>query len=192
MPPPKLSPTSKSIIRQLPDIDACETPLLKSLWALKASKLSSGDSEFITATAISDLLLRSDVNLPPTRVHRALARAGDAVARRGHGQGTEFRIVRPGEQFLERRAGHRGPLTFYVTGKAPWSDRRFVVKQALKQSTGDVYILDKYFGMESLDFLQDFQKTRRIRFLTAHPSKKVGQLQREVARFEEGISKFRV
>ncbi len=39
--------------------------------------------------------------------------------------------------------------------------------------------------MESLDFLQDFQKNRHIRFLTTHPNKNLGQLQREVARFKK-------
>ena len=90
-----------------------------------------------------------------------------------------------GERFLEERAGNQGPLTLRVTGKAPWSDRRFVVKEAMKKASGDVRILDKYFGMESLDFLQDFQKHRRIRFLTTHPSKNLGHLQREVTRFKK-------
>lgn len=43
--------------------------------------------------------------------HTPLARAGDAVARRGHAQTTEFRIVGSGEQFLKARAGRQGPLT---------------------------------------------------------------------------------
>ncbi len=176
---------SPSIIRRLPQVESCDTPLLKCLWGLKAAKLSDGYPEFLTASAISELLLRSDVSLNSVRVQRALARAGDAVARKGKGKDTEFRIVGQGEGFLEERAGNQGPLTLYVTGKAPWSDRRFVVKEAMKKANGDVRILDKYFGMESLDFLQDFQKHRRIRFLTTHPSKNLGHLQREVARFKK-------
>lgn len=171
-----------SVIRQLPSVENCNTPLLKALWALKAAKISS--AEFITASAISELLLRADVNLPGLRVHRALARAGDAVARRGNGPETGFRIVGQGERFLETNAGNQGPLTLYVTGRAPWSDRRLMVKEAVKKASGDVRILDKYFGMESLDFLLDFQKNRRIRFLTTHPTRNLGQLQREVARFK--------
>jgi hypothetical protein len=181
----KLRPLPPSVVRQLPDIKYCVTPLLNCLWALKAAKLSNALPEFIPAETVSELLLRANVHLNSVSVHRALARAGNAVARRGHGQGTEFRIVGIGERLLEAKAGREGPLTLYVTGKAPWSDRRFVVKEAMKEAAGDVQILDKYFGMESLDFLQDFQKTRHIRFLTALPAKNLGQLQREVARFKK-------
>jgi hypothetical protein len=55
----------------------------------------------------------------------------------------------------------------------------------MKKAAGEVQILDKYFGLESLDFLQDFQKNRHIRFLTTHPNRNLGQLQREVARFKK-------
>jgi hypothetical protein len=174
-----------SIVRRLPPIEGCDTPLLKCLWALKAAKLSPNYSEFITADTISEILLVADVSLPALRAKRALARAGDAVARRGTGKATEFRIVGHGERFLDKRAGRQGPLTFYLTGRAPWSDRRFVAREAVKKATGDVRILDKYFGMESLDFLQGFQKNRQIRFLTTHPPKNTGNLQREVARFKK-------
>lgn len=184
MSPVKPNKLAASVVRRLPSIEDCKTPLLNSLWALKAAKLASDHSDFITADVISEILLRADVHLPALRVLRALARAGDAVARRGKGHGTEFRIVGRGERLLEDGAGRQGPLTFYVTGRAPWSDRRFVVKEAMKKVGGEVRILDKYFGMESLDFLQDFQKNRRIRFLTTHPNKNLGQLQREVARFK--------
>jgi hypothetical protein len=173
-----------AVIRRLPPLADCETPLLKCLWALRADKLSSAHSGFITAEAISLLLLQEDVNLPELRVLRALARAGDAVAKRGTGRSAEFRIVGVGERFLEAEVAPAGPLAVHVSGKAPWSDRRLIVKEAMKRITGDVRILDKYFGMESLDFLQDFQKDRRIRFLTSHPSRNVPQLQREVARFK--------
>lgn len=175
---------SASVLRRLPQINDCDTPLLKSLWALKAAKLSPGYPEFIRDYTISEILLLANANLPSLRAQRALARAGDSVARRGSGQETEFRIVAQGEKFLDERAGRHGPLAFYVTGTAPWSDRRFVTREAMKKAAGDVRILDKYFGMDSLDFLMDFQKNRRIRFLSTHPSKNLGQLQREVARFK--------
>lgn len=55
----------------------------------------------------------------------------------------------------------------------------------MKRTSGEVRILDKYFGLESLDFLQDFQKNRRILFLTSHPPKHLDHLRREVARFKK-------
>jgi hypothetical protein len=190
---PKKAQIPASVLRRLPQIESCGTPLLKCLWALKVAKHSAGSPEFVTACRISEILLLADVNLPELRVQRALARAGDGVARRGTGAGTEFRIVGYGERFLEKGAGLQGQLTFYVTGKAPWSDRRLVVKEAMKKAGGAVRILDKYFGMESLDFLQGFQKNRRIQFLTSHPPKNLGHLQREVARFRKEFpnSEFR-
>lgn len=189
----KIQALPQSLVRRLPDVALCGAPLLKVLWALRAAKLSGKGQEFATADDISELLLRSDVHLSPVRVHRALARAGDAVARRGKGESAGFRIMAEGERLLEQRAGRRGPLTLRVTGKAPWSDRRFVVKEAVKKSTGEVLIVDKYFGVESLDFLQEFQKARKIRFLTTRPSTNVGILQREIARFrrEFANSEFR-
>ena len=182
-----------SVLRRMPLIEGCETPLLKVLWALAAAKLSGRHPEFITATEISEMLLAANVSLAPLRVLRALARAGDYVARRGKGRDTEFRIVGPGEKALRNAAGNQGPVTVHVSGKTPWSDRRFVVREAAKKATGEVRILDKYFGLESLDFLQDFRKNRRIQFLTTHPNKNLGHLQREVARFKKEFpySEFR-
>lgn len=185
MPAPKPHHFPASVIRQLPDIRGCEAPLLSALWALKAAKLSGAYPEFIGPQLISELLLHSGVNATPLSLLRALARAGNAVARRGNGHATEFRIVGRGERLLDEKAGRQGPLTLYVTGRTPWSDRRFVAKEAARKATGEVRILDKYFGMESLDFLQCFQQNRRIRFLTTHTAKNLGHLQREVARFKK-------
>lgn len=185
MTPRKLHGIPAQVTNQVPDIQDCQTPLLKSLWALKVATLQNMNAGFITAAEISAILLRAEVNLIPLRAHRALARAGDAVARKGNGQGTQYRIVGEGARLLEEGARRQGPLTFYVTGKAPWSDRRFVIKEAVKKISGEVRIVDKYFGMESLDFLQDFDKNRSIRFLTSRPSKDLGRLQREVARFKK-------
>lgn len=173
------------LLRVLPPLELCDTPLLQSLWALKAAKLSKGYAEFINASVISEVLLLADVSLSPLRILRAMARSGDSVARRGEGHDTEFRIVAQGERALEKGGGSHGPLALRISGAAPWSDRRFVVKEAIKKAFGEVRILDKYFGMESLDFLQGFQKNRRIRFLTSHPTKNLGHLQREVARFKK-------
>ncbi|HEV2491208.1 MAG TPA: hypothetical protein VGT03_15490 [Candidatus Acidoferrales bacterium] len=186
MPEKKLRGLPASVTRQLPDVQNCDTPLLQALWALRVAKISASHPEFIKADDISHMLLRGNVHLPVVHVQRALARAGRKVAKRGKGEVTEFRIMGLGEEFLEDRAGGQGPLTLYVTGQAPWSDRRFVVKESMKKLSGNVRILDKYFGMESLDFLLGFQKTRRIRFLTAHPSRghDLNHLQREVALFK--------
>jgi hypothetical protein len=173
------------LLRALPPLEQCDTPLHQSLWALKAAKLSKGYAEFITASVMSEILLLADVSLSPLRILRAMARSGDSVARRGEGRETEFRIVAQGERALEKGAGSHGPLALRISGAAPWSDRRFVVREAIKKACGEVRILDKYFGMESLDFLQGFQRNRRIRFLTSHPPKNLGHLQREVARFKK-------
>src|ERR1700730_5932390 len=136
----KIRPLPPSIVRQLPDSQYCVTPLLNCLWALSAAKLSNALPEFVPADTISELLLRANVHLNSVSAHRALARAGDAVARQGQGQGTEYRIVGISVRLLEDKAGRKGPLTLYVTGKAPWSDRRFVVKEAMKKAAGDVQI----------------------------------------------------
>jgi hypothetical protein len=183
MPSPTRLPAR--VLRALPPLEECNAPLLQSLWALKAAKLSNLYPDFITAYAISEILLSADASLSPLRILRAMARSGDSVARRGKGRGTEFRIVGAGDRALERRAGSQGPLALRISGTAPWSDRRFVVKEAIKKTTGEVRVLDRYFGMESLDFLQGFQKSRKIRFLTSRPSKNLGHLQREVARFKK-------
>jgi len=158
---------------------------LGALWALKAAKLSRRYPEFIDAQLLSEILRHSDANITPLSINRALARAGNAVARRTNGQVTEFRIMGPGERLLDEKAGKQGPLTLHVTGGAPWSDRRFVAKEAAKKAVGTLRILDKYFGLESLDFLQGVQQNRTIRFLTTYPMKNLGHLQREVAIFKK-------
>lgn len=173
------------MLRALPPLEHCGTPLLQSLWALRAAKLSRGYPDFITASVMSEILLLADVSLSPLRILRAMARAGDSVARRGEGRETEFRIVGRGERALEDGAGLQVPLAVRISGSAPWSDRRFVVKEAMKKTSGAVRIVDKYFGVESLDFLQGFRNNRRIQFLTSHPSKHLGYLQREVATFKK-------
>jgi hypothetical protein len=164
MVPKKQHGLPASLAKRLPDLENCESALTKCFWALKAAKLSPTHPNFIRAEAISEILLEANVSLAPLSVQRALARAGSSVARRGSGSATEYQIMGPGERQLEDIAGRVGPLTFHITGKAPWSDRRFVVKEALKKSIGEVRVLDKYFGMDSLDFLQDFEKNRRIKF----------------------------
>jgi hypothetical protein len=105
-----------------------------------------------------------------------------------------FRLMGAGEKALLSHVGGDGLHAIYISGATPWSDRRLVAKEALKSLTGEVRIVDKYFGTESLDFLQGFQRSTRILFLTAKPVGNVTQLRRDVARFKKEFpnSQFRV
>jgi len=99
-----------------------------------------------------------------------------------------------GEKVLLSQTGEDGLHALYISGAAPWSDRRLVVNKAVRNLRGEVYIVDKYFGMESLDFLQGFQRSSRILFLTANLVGNRSQLCREVSRFKKEFpnSQFRV
>ncbi len=194
MPPSKNPRIPKAVLSRLPALENCATPLTKCLWALKARKESSGSQAFISADDISEILLNSDVSLTPVRVQRALARAGDAVARRRVNRTPLFRVMGPGEKVLLRQAAGDGLHAIYISGTAPWSDRRLVVSKAVATLTGHVRIVDKFFGVESLDFLHAFARTRRISFLTEKLSGDVGHLRREVSRFRKEFpnSEFRI
>ena len=60
MSPKKSRGLAASVVRRLPQVEDCETPLLKCLWALRAAKLSGKYPDFITASAISEVLLEAD------------------------------------------------------------------------------------------------------------------------------------
>jgi hypothetical protein len=192
MPRSKCSKIPKAVLSRLPALENCTTPLTKCFWALKASKESSNSQAFISADDISEILLNSDVSLTPVRVQTALARAGDAVARRRVNGTPLFRVMGPGEKVLLHQAG--GLHAIYISGKEPWSDRRLVVSKAVVSLTGHVRIVDKFFGVESLDFLQAFARTRRISFLTERLNGDVAHLRREVSRFRREFpnSEFRI
>jgi hypothetical protein len=101
-----------ALIRRLPPVANCATTLGKCLWALKAAKMSSRSLTFLTGQEISDLLLRVDVSVPPLSVHRALARAGNAVARRRDAGDTSFRVMSHGEEMLVAETEHEGNSHF--------------------------------------------------------------------------------
>jgi len=175
----------KSIVRTRPDLEHCQTPLNKSLWALRVAKDKSRGTHFSSAVDISETLLSADVSLSPLRILKALARAGDAVARRQENGKPVFRLMAAGERTLASTVAGGDLHALYVTGEAPWSDRRLVVKDGLKSLKGKIHIVDKFFGVESLDFLQGFEKTAEIQFLTARLVGNVDGLRREILRFKK-------
>ncbi len=175
----------KSInLSDYPDVHKYTKALEKALWALLVVKTGLKCSAYFSPSDISEILLEVEVSCKPLNITRALARAGDMVDKQGTKSKSTFKIMKKGEDHLKKIEGKGKLNVLYLDGTRPWSDRKILSNQFIKNLKGEVLIVDKYFGGATLDILAEFSTKQTIKFLTAKIVDHGAKFKRDLKRFK--------
>lgn len=177
----------------LPPLSSLKTPLDQILWTLAVMRYELGESGYFSCAELVRLLKQLDLAADDQSVRNALARAGKKIDRIGQRKSAIYKITLPGKAHLQGKATE-GVQLFYVDGNKPRTDRRVVIDEIGRQLVGDVLIVDKFLGEESLDLLDKLAPRGRIKILSAKLVGNERSLRREIARFitQFGGSEFRL
>jgi hypothetical protein len=166
-----------------PDIHKFEKPLEKALWVLLVLKHGIQYEDYLSAKDISESLLEFDISCKYVTISRALSRAGDKVHRKRVQGEVKFKIMKKGEEHLKEIEGKDKLSVVYIDGTKPWTDQK-VIKEFIKNLRGEILIIDKFFGIETLDMLTEFGTTRKVKFLTAKITTSTGRFNRDIKKFQ--------
>lgn len=167
-----------------PDVHKYKKPLEKALWILLILKHAIKYDDYLSAKEISESLLKVDISCKYVQVSRALSRARDMIDRKKVQGEVTFKIMKKGEEYLKEIEGEDKLSVVYIDGTKPWTDRKIVSKEFIKNLTGEILVIDKFFGTETLDILAEFDTNRKARFLTAKITTSGDKFNRDIKRFK--------
>ncbi|MGA2916864.1 MAG: hypothetical protein ABSE89_12640 [Sedimentisphaerales bacterium] len=166
-----------------PDVHSFKKPLEEALWVLLALKYGIKYEDYLSAREISESLLAVGVSRKYIKISRALSRAGDKVDRKKVQGEVKFKIMKKGEEYLRDIGGKDKLSVTYIDGTKPWADLK-TIKEFIKNLRGEILIVDKFFGTETLDILAEFETTRKVRFLTAKITTSTDKFSRDIKKFK--------
>lgn len=158
--------------------------LLKSLWILNICKENTL-SEALSPTGISHIaykILEEDIH--KNSISKALSRAGKKIKRHGGGF---VEIMGPGKKELEKlRSLDQNKITL-ITGERPWTDKNKEFMGLISGLKREIFILDPYYGLETLHVLSSFGNTKKVYFLTSKMGggETPALVNKEIARFKK-------
>jgi hypothetical protein len=132
-------------------------------------------TEYMSCEHIVAALEAAGVALPRSRLVAAMARAGDRVSRRMMNQEPHYKVMTRGRREAEKLLNAGSLELIYVDGGKPRTARK-ELKDLLVPLSGTVKVCDPYYGLRSLEALELFPHTCRVRFLTAQTNESVRRL----------------
>lgn len=158
--------------------------LLKSLWILNICKENT-PAVALSPEGISYMAYKIlEEDLDRNSISKALSRAGKKIKR--HGEGF-VEILGPGKKDLERLESADKKRIRLITGEKPWTDKNKEFMELISNLKREIFILDPYYGLETLHVLSSFGYTKRVYFLTSKMGggENAALVNKEIARFKK-------
>ena len=183
---------NKLNISDLPNPHDLNKPLDVTLWALLALKDVAGGDEYRSADDIRKYLLSREISLSKIKIERALARAGNKVDRSRDGGTTRYLLMQPGRTYLNKLVSGDSVNVLYIDGSKP-SSSRISVKDLFKNFKGNIFAVDQYFGIESIDMIHALAVRGPLKFLTSRITRgHEAQLKAEVIRLKKEFGRLEI
>lgn len=163
-----------------PSIEALRSrqPLRQALWVLREAA-DAGVTGLLGLADIQEALEDFEVAVSRTQLSRALSRAGSKVIRRAHNRGSAYKIALPGREYLSVRP--EGVVEVVVVEAGHKYSARRTVRDLGSDLGGSLSIVDKYYGVRSLDIIEELGADgRRVRFLTSQTPERPGKVNRMI------------
>jgi len=149
----------------LPRFDDCCTILEQALWVLWVAK-EKLQRKMLSAEQIASVLRDvQEISINVTSITQALKRAGDKIHTYQRGGEVFYEIMKPGKERLKSLRTEGELEVFYFEPEERYSSKRLLATSILNMLTGEIRIVDPYFGERTLDVITDV-KGRPIKFLT--------------------------
>lgn len=187
-PTSKKKPTLLQTFDQLPKaqklrLSEIVKPLELSLITLYIAKKEASTTE-LTSEHIEACLEMAGVAIRRESVTKSLSKAGAAIKTTRMGPDTFYKIMTKGEVIAEQALSAGGIQVVSVVAGTPRTSRR-ELDDILRQLNSSVCICDPYYGVNTLDSLENIPKTTAVRFLTQKTSEDRSKLSRQVKDFKK-------
>lgn len=151
-----------------------ESPRLLAFAALEIAETRAGVNH-LSAEHIVACLEAAGVAIKRLSVIRALSSATGCVASRTNHDELFYRLMTKGKREVDRVLGG-GKLSVVRIEKDQPRTARQELSEIIKGLTGTVRVCDPYYGVRTLDLLDSFAKTTKVRFLTSKTNEPARQL----------------
>lgn len=178
-----ISKLKKTDLSDYPDVTRYENAMDTGLWALWILQDKLGLDDYFTADDLSIILKKKRVSFSAKEILRAFARASKKIDRSKANGKPSYMIMQKGIDYLKELAATGKIQVYFVEGSKPRTDRKMFEELVLK-SKGEVMIVDKFYGRESLDMLEKLGTKRKIKFLTARLGDDQNKFNRELSKFK--------
>jgi hypothetical protein len=170
----------------IPDFAECVRPLDMALWVLLVAKDKVGEKR-LTGEEISFVIIETqEVSVNKRSVINSLNRASDKVHRHSEKDEVYFEIMKPGREYLSSLQKESLIHAFYFEPDSKYTAKKLLRTQIFHNLTGNLKIIDPYFGERALDVLESI-KGRHIKAMTRLENLKdrdKSKLMRELADFK--------
>jgi hypothetical protein len=146
----------------LADLDS---PRLLAFSALEIAETRAGVNE-LTAEHIVACLEAAGVSIRRLSVTRALSSASGHVSSRKESGEVCYRLMTKGKREIEHVVGGQKLSVVRIEKDQPRTARQGL-GDVIKGLTGMVRVCDPYYGVRTLDLLDNFPKNAKVRFLTS-------------------------
>lgn len=81
-----------------------------------------------------------------------------------------------------------------ITGNKPWTDRNDKFVEFVNKLSGEILILDQYYGIDTFHILSKFPKSNKIRFLSSQLGKDENEviIKKEITRFKKEFKNIKM
>jgi hypothetical protein len=138
--------------------------------------------EYLTVDAIVACLEAAGITYKKYVLLKALARAGNKVARKSDDDGIKYKIMIPGKKEVEDLVSGSGINVLFIQANTPRTARKQLAEY-LSKFDGIIKICDPYYGARSLDVLENIPKKCQVRFLTAKTNENASTISRGIKDF---------
>jgi hypothetical protein len=155
----------------LADLDS---PRLLAFSALEIAETRAGVNQ-LTAEHIVACLEAAGVSIKRLSVTRALSSASGYVSSRKEDDDVFYRLMTKGKREIEHVLGGEKLSVVRIEKDQPRTARQGL-GEVIKGLTGTVRVCDPYYGVRTLDLLDNFPKNTKVRFLTSKTNESARQL----------------
>lgn len=193
--PPLALDTLVKRIRQakcddLPSLYDLKRPLDQVLWVLTTVRYGLESTRYFSCGELVAILKALDIAAREKIIKNALARAGSKIDKIGTGKMANYKVAFSGRTHIAQQKSVDTIRLLYLDGTKPRSDRRLLLEELGPKLRGDILILDKYLGAESLDLLEKLAPTQSVKMLSAKVTGNEERFRRELGRFLREFPKF--
>lgn len=138
-----------------------------AMWVLWVLNEKFPRNEWVPPDIISNILVKVlGISSTPKSVKIALEPIhGTLVHKDTTGGEVLYKIMEMGKDHLKNIAGEGKTTVYNIGGTTPRSDKQFL-KDVLKSASGEIKIVDPYFGSQTLANLEQFDLRKTIKLLT--------------------------
>jgi len=182
---------AKSILETFEKLDAAtkhtladiSSPRVLAFAALEIAE-NQCDIDRLTPEHIVACLEVAGVAVKKLSVSRALAGASGYISSRKEGQETSYKLMTKGKREIEQVLGGEKLTVVRIEKNQPRS-ARFELGDILKTLNGVVRICDPYYGVRTLDLLDNIPTKSKVQFLTSKTNEAGRKLQGAMKDFKK-------